>query len=170
MKLDNRKNIFKLWIRKFIEAIILTLLIIVFGFSDFFKNPVLGLHNSVYIIITVAAYLTIILSDLIKKPNYVYFSDNGDKIILRFYPVRIFNSKKSSIEIPKQSFVSWEVEKFFFGRYELIFLTGNYKTGIVRFPGVSLSAVNPEDREKIKSVLSQHAGQARKKFIPGKKR
>ncbi len=161
MKLDNRKNTFQIWLRKFLTTIALTLLVITFGFTDYFKSPVFGIDKLWYLLALLVLYVGLIVYNILLKPNFVYFTDNGDKIILRYYPTRIFNRKKNSIEIPKQSFFSWEVEKFFFGRGEVLYLHGKYKSGIAKYPGVSLSAVSRLDREKIKASLNLHA---KKKF------
>jgi len=157
MKLDNRKNIYQIWLRKFLTTVILTFLVITIGFGDYFKTPVLGIDKTWYLIALALFYIGVSVYNILLKPNFVYFSDNGDKLILRYYPARIFNQKKNSIEIPKQNFVSWETERFFFGTCEMLFLKGKYKTGVARFPGVSLSAVNSRDREKIKSTLNSYA-------------
>ncbi len=157
MKFDNRRNIYKIWIRKFLTSVILTLLVIAIGFSEYFKVPVLGVDRIYYLIALAIIYLGLILYNFILRANFVYFNDNGDKIILRYYPIRIFNRKKNSIEISKQNFVSWEIEKFFFGSFEMLYLHGKFKTGVARYPGVSLSAVNKIDREKIRVALNSYS-------------
>jgi hypothetical protein len=99
--------------------------------------------------------------NFVLRPNYVYYSDNGDKIVLRYYATRLFNNKKNSIEISKQNFISWNIEKFLFGTCEMLYLHGKFKSGVAKYPGVSLSAVKRSDREKIKASLNAFA---KKKF------
>jgi len=74
---------------------------------------------------------------------------------MRYYPIRIFNQKKHSIEIPKSRFVKYETEKYFFGMKERIFLYQKTQNGIARYPGIHLSAVDKEDIERIKKSLQQ---------------
>jgi hypothetical protein len=157
MKLDNRRQVALIWFRKFLSTLILTLLVITIGFSDYFKTPVLGIDKSWYLLALAVIYIGLLIINIVLKPHYVYFSDNADKIILRYYPTRIFNRKKNSIEIPRQNFVSWEIEKFLFGRCEMIFLHGKFKSTVARYPGVSLSAVSHKDRERIKAALNVYA-------------
>jgi hypothetical protein len=154
MKLDNRKQVAHIWFRKFLSTLILTLLVITIGFSDYFKTPVLGIDKSWYLIAVATFYIGLLVFNTALKPHYVYFSDNGDKIILRYYPTRIFNRKKNSIEIPRQNFVSWETEKFLFGTCEMLFLHGKFKSAVAKYPGVSLSALSHKDRERIKTALN----------------
>ncbi len=153
MKLDNRSNTYKVWFRKFLSTVVLMLLLILVGYTDYFKTPVLGVDKTWYLVVIGIFYIGLSMVNFLVKPNFVFFSDNGDKIVLRYYPMRIFNQKKNSIEIPKNSLVSWEIKKFLFGTCEMLFLSGRFKTGIAKYPGVSLSAVNRKDREKIKSAL-----------------
>ncbi len=155
MKFDNRKNTNKIWIQKTIVILILLILIILFGFLDYFQKPVLGLDKSVYLIALGIIYLILIIINALLKPDFVFYGDIGDKIIMRYFPIRIFNQKKHSIEIPKSRFVKYEVEKFFFGFKERIFLYQKTPNGIARYPGISLSAVDKKDIENIKKSLQQ---------------
>jgi len=156
MKFDNRKNVYMIWFRKLLLTIILLLLIILFGFSDYFKNPVFGIDNSIFLIGLGIIYIIIIILNAILQQTYVFFSDAVDKIIMRYYPIRVLNQKKSSIEIPKSKFVKYEIEKFFFGMKEKIILYQKTKDGIAHYPSISLSAVDKKDRENIKKALSQY--------------
>lgn len=153
MKIDNRKSLFYIWLSKLITTIVVALLGITFGLSDFFKTPVLGIDKTWYMTALLIVYLLYSLYNFMKRPNYVSYSDNGDKIVLRFYPVRIMNSKKNSIEIPKNHFVSWKTERFFFGMFEKLYVYAKFKSGLAKYPGISLSAVSAGDRERIKSAL-----------------
>jgi len=156
MKLDNRKNVFKIWFWKFVLTSVLLILLVIFIFSDQFKNPVLGQNKSFYLIILGVIYLFIIIINYLLKQNFVFYGDVGDKIIIRYYPVRILNQKKHSIEIPKNRFVRYETEKFFFGLKERIFLFQKTQNGIARYPGVSLSAVDKKDILQIRQALDQY--------------
>ena len=148
---------YRIWVRKFFLTLLLVLLIIIFGFSDLFKKPVLGLDKSVYLIILGVLYIIIITINALLKPDFVFYGDIGDKIILRYYPVRILNRKKHSIEIHKSKFVRYETEKFFFGLKERLYVYQRTTHGIARYPAISLSAVDKQDILKIKHSLDQHA-------------
>ena len=156
MKFDNRKNTIANWLRKLFFTILLILLIIAFGFFEYFQKPVLGLDRSVYLIGLGVFYIILISINALLKPDFVFYGDIGDKIIMRYYPIRIFNQKKHSIEIPKSKFVKYEIEKYFFGMKERIFLYQKTQNGIARYPGINLSAVDREDIERIKKSLQQY--------------
>lgn len=156
MKFDNRKNVFMIWFRKLLLTILLLLLVILFAFSDYFKNPVLGMDNSVFLIGLGIIYLILIMLNAMLGQMYVYYNDSGDKIVMRYYPVRVLNKHKHSIEIPKGKFAGFEIEKFFFGLKERIFLFQKTQKGVARYPGINLSAVDKKDRDEIKKSLSQY--------------
>ena len=156
MKFDNRNNTIKIWRRKYIFTILLLSLVIIFGFVDYFQKPVLGLDKSVFIIGLGIFYIILIIINALLKHDFVFYADVGDKIIMRYYPIRIFYRKKHSIEIPKSRFVRYEIEKYFFGMKERMFLFQKTQSGIARYPGVNLSAVDKEDIERIKKSLQQY--------------
>ncbi len=156
MKFDNRKNTYQIWLGKLLTTSIATVLVITISFTDFFKTPVLGIDKSWYFIALVILYSGLSIFSILRKPHYVFFSDSGDKIILRFYPTRIFNRKKSSIEIPKQSFFSWEVKPFLLGTCEMLYVYGKFKSRVAKYPGISLSSVSSGDREKLKAILKSY--------------
>jgi hypothetical protein len=156
MKFDNRKNMYRVWLRKFFFTALLLILIIVIGFSEYFLKPVLGLDKSVYLIALGIIYIVLIIINALLKPDFVFYGDVGDKIILRYYPIRILNAKKHSIEIPKSKLARYETEKYFFGKKERIFLYQRTQNGIARYPGINLSAVDKNDIRKIKRALDQY--------------
>jgi hypothetical protein len=146
---------YSIWLRKFFLTTVLVLMIILIGFSGTFDRPVLGLHKSVYLIALGIVYLVIITINQLLRPDYVFFNDAADKIVLRYYPIRLINQKKYSIEIHKNRFVKYETEKFFFGLKERLFVYQKTPQGIAKYPGISLSAVDKKDIQRIKNSLEQ---------------
>ena len=75
-----------------------------------------------------------------KIPYFVSYNDHGEMIVMRYYPLSLFNSKKHSIEIPKPQFVKYELKPFFFGRHQKIILYQHFRNKVVAYPPISLSA------------------------------
>jgi hypothetical protein len=46
-----------------------------------------------------------------RSYNYIYFNDDSDKIVLRYFSPNIFTSKKNSIEMPK-GYLGYELQSF----------------------------------------------------------
>ncbi len=154
MKIENKKETYRIWLQKFVATVIFTPLVIVFSFSRFFNEPFLGLERPWLIIIITFLYLSVIVYHHLRNPFYVNYSDKGEKIQIRYYPVRAFNQKKRSIVIPKDKFVRYEIVRSFLG--EKLFLFQHFRKGIGKYPAVSLSGLNSSDREKLKNSLDEY--------------
>jgi hypothetical protein len=155
MKLDNKQNTYRIWIRRLIMAISFTVLIIIILLTTWFDNPDGELTKYHLIIAIAVVYFIISLFNYLRNPYFLFFSDGGEMLILRYYPLSIFNNKKNSIEIPKKQFQKFEIKKFFFGMDEKLIVIQNYRNKIAKYPPISLSAVSKSDRERIKSALQK---------------
>ena len=154
MKFDNKKNTYNIWLYKFIATVVLSPLIIVFSFATYFKHPFLGIDRGLWVGFFALLYLTVILYHRLRKPNYILYSDNGNKITLRYFPVKAFNHKKHSIEIPKNKFVKFEI--IYASKYNSLVLYQNFKSGIGKYPPISLSALSKKDVSRLKRSLTQY--------------
>ncbi|MEA3462755.1 MAG: hypothetical protein U9R49_12790, partial [Bacteroidota bacterium] len=92
-----------------------------------------------------------------KRPYYVSYNDQGEMIVVRYYPVSMFTSRKNSIEIPKKQFVKYELKPFFFKTQHWLILAQNFRGKEAQYPKISLSAMEKEDREKILGSLSKYS-------------
>ena len=87
--------------------------------------------------------------------NYIYFSNETDKIILRYYPIKFFTKDFRSIEISKSSFRDFEEKKSFLGKKHDIILFQLTKKGIAKYPKISLSALNKKQKRDLTDTLTQ---------------
>ena len=101
-------------------TIVFTLAIIVLIFLPWFDNPDLWFTEFHAMILLRSSTWQSASYNTMKIPYFVSYNDHGDMIVMRYYPLSLFNSKKNSIEIPKQQFVKYELKPFFFGRYQKI--------------------------------------------------
>ncbi len=159
VKFQNRRNTMSIWVNKFIMTLIFTILIVFTGFTKWFNEPVLGIERMYWVIIIVLFWLLMVTLQSLRRPCYIYFEDAGDKLIIRYYPLKIMNRKKNSYEIPKKDFLKFTTEKFFLGKYEKLILYQRFRKGVAKYPPISLSAVNKKDIAKIKTLLAQYVQQ-----------
>ena len=158
MIIDNKKTIYGIWLRKMIVTIIFTLSII--GVLFFTSIPDDAAFGRYHIVITISAVFIIYSAiGILRKPYYFYFNDKKDVLIFRYYPVALFNSRKNTMQIPKQHFSKFETNTFFFGLEENLILFQNYRNKVAKYPPISLSAVSKEDRKKLKLALEKHSQQ-----------
>ncbi len=156
MKVDNQKNTYRIWVRRLITAIVFTLAIVVLIFIPWFDNPDLWITEYHLMIFIAVLYVVISVLNTLKTPYYVSYSDHGEMIVMRYYPLSLFNSKKNSIEIPKPQFVKYELKPFFFGRFQKIILYQNFRNKVVPYPPISLSALEEDDRNRIIASLQKY--------------
>ena len=156
MKIDNQKNTYRIWIRRLTMTIGFTLAIIILIFIPWFDQPDLRLSEFHAMIFLAAVYVVISIFNTMKVPYFVSYNDHGDVIVMRYYPLSLFNSKKNSIEIPKQQFVKYELKPFFFGRYQKIILFQHFRNKVVGYPPISLSALDEEDKSRILASLQKY--------------
>ncbi|MBE0653380.1 MAG: hypothetical protein IH594_06255 [Bacteroidales bacterium] len=154
MKIENKRGTYRIWLQKFIAAVIFTPLVLVFSFSRYFDKPFIGLERAWLIVLITLLYLVVIVYHHLLNPYYIFFSDHGENLVLKFYPVRAFNQKKNSIQIPKSKFVKFEIEKTTFG--ERIILYQQNRNGIAKYPPVSLTGLDEKDIKNLKSALARY--------------
>ena len=156
MRIDNQKNTYRIWLRRLIIAIVFTLAIVVLILIPWFDSPDLWLTEYHLIIFIALLYVAINIINSRRFPYFVSYSDHGEMIVMRYYPLSLFNSKKHSIEIPKQQFVKYELKPFFFGRHQRIILYQHFRNKVVAYPPISLSALEEDDRNRIIASLQKY--------------
>jgi hypothetical protein len=161
MKIDNQRNTYKIWLRRLIMAVVFTLVIIVLIFLPWFDREDVQVSEYYLMIAVAIIYVGINVINSRRSPYFISYSDHGEMIIMRYYPLNLFNSRKNSIEIPKIQFVKYELRPFFFGRHHRIVLYQHFRNKVVSYPPISLSAVDEEDTKRILASLQKYMGEPR---------
>jgi hypothetical protein len=159
MKIDNQKNIYRIWLRKMMFTIFFTAAIVAIVFLNIFDQPDAPITKYHLVIAISLVFIVISIIGYLRNPYYFYFDDTNDVLVFRYYPVGLFNSRKNSIQIPKQHFVKFETKKFFLGMEEKLILHQLYRKKVAKYNPISLSAVDKADREKLKAVLARYSSQ-----------
>ena len=156
MKIDNKRNTYRIWISRLVMTVVFALLIVVLIFVPWFENPDAQFSKYHIIILIAAIYLGINVINYLKKPYFISYSDQGEKIILRYYPVSMFTSRKNSIEIPKQQFVKYDLQAFLLKTQHYLILHQNFRGKVAKYPRISLSALDKQDRENMLQSLDKY--------------
>jgi len=109
------------------------------------------------IILISSVYLLINLVNYLKRPYFVSYNDQGEMIVVRYYPISMFTSRKNSIEIPKKQFVKYELQPFLFRTQHKLVLIQNFRGKEAKYAPISLSALEKEDRRKLIQSLEKYA-------------
>jgi len=156
MKVDNQRNTYRIWLSRLVMTIVFTLAIIIILFLPWFDKEDSAITKYHAIIFIALVYILINLVNYLKRPYFVAYSDQGEKIVMRYYPLSLFTSRKNSIEIPKSQFVRYEIKPFLFRTQQWVILYQHFRTKEAKYPPISLSAVDKADREQILSSLEKH--------------
>ena len=88
--------------------------------------------------------------------QFIEFSDENNRIVLRFYKAVSFGSPRfNEIEFPHQILKKVFFDNSIFGKMSDVTLVVKTKRGVADYPSVSLSAVNFKDRQKIAHSLNK---------------
>ncbi len=156
MVLQNRKTAIMVRFRTFILTIIFVSLLIVIYTTSLLDAPLFGLDKNYIAAILTGIYVLILLFQYFLNLCYIFYSDEGVNLILRFYSLRIFSSKKNSIEIPKNSFARFEVKKSSLGLKRNLYLYQKMRSGVAKYPPIPITSLTKEERVAIHDSLSRH--------------
>jgi hypothetical protein len=102
-----------------------------------------------------AIYVVLIVLNLARENNFIIYKETDDRIIMRYYPLHPFHDKFKSIEISKQTFSHFELEKRNLGLREDLYLFQISAKGLAKYPGISLSALSKQQRSEVLASLSK---------------
>jgi len=146
MRISNRKTATKYKRIFFLVSIVITFVTLALFLLDFtiFGLAGVGVFSLWYLYFHVADY------------QFIEYSDENGKILLRYFKIISFGSKSyHSIDFPQNIIQNAHFEDSFFGKLsDLTFLVRTQR-GIAEYPSVSLSALSFEERKKMQDSLYQ---------------
>ena len=156
MTFDNSKTIIGLRIKLFGATVTILAYIVLTYIAEIIKYPMLGMSDTIWTLILVGLYFVYALLPMYLNYQYIYFSDDGENIVIRYFTAGIIGGRKNSIEINKKGFSGYKTESRFFGLIQSITLYQKYKESIAKYPPVYISALSKEERSKIFRTLNQY--------------
>ena len=160
MELDNQRNTYRVWLSRLVMSVVFALIILAIVFLPWFDESKFWLTKYHVAIFISAVYILVNWINYMKRPYYVSYNDQGEMLVVRYYPVSMFTSKKNSIEIPKKQFVKYELKPFFLKSQHYLILYQNFREKVVPFPRISLSAMDKQDREKMLKSLDKYSSKS----------
>jgi hypothetical protein len=85
--------------------------------------------------------------------TYFYFSNNNRNLIFRFYSLRNFYGKAKTIELPKLSFIKYDITIDFFDKRESLILYQQTGKGIAKYPPIPLTLLSKNQKTELKRAL-----------------
>ncbi len=154
MTFNNSKTIIGFRLKLFIATIILIAYFLLAYVAKLIKFPLLGMGDNFWTILLVACYVVLLFLPMILNYQYIYFSDDGDKIIFRYYTSGIISGSKNSVEIDKKTFTYYKVEKRLLGLVQSIILFQRLEEGVAKYPPIYISSLKKEESNKIYRSLN----------------
>jgi len=155
MEIDIQRTILKKNLRAFILAIIFVVFVSLLLITYIYEDQLFGLTKYHLAIIFASIYVLYMVFNTLRQFHYIYFSDAGERIVLRYFPMGAFTHKKNSIEIGKKEFVGYEIKKQLFGLREKLILKAKTGKGLAKYPPVSITALTKKEKESLFRVLDR---------------
>lgn len=142
MQIDSKQKVINIQLRRLLTlvgAIGIALGIILLGQLP---KTFLGLNKYHWAIVIAIIYALTVIYDKIWEYTYLFYSDETDHIILRYFSLTYFNKKKQSIEIPKSEFTSFILKESLWGFKKKVILRRFFKNVEAKYPAISLTILN----------------------------
>ena len=156
MIIDLQRTVIRMQLRRFVVLIIFVLLILASMFMLSLQQRYFGMTKYQVALIFGLIYLLIMSVEAMFELYYIYFSDEGDLIIFRYFSTGYFNRKKQVIQIPKKSFSGYEITDSILGLKKKITLKQRLKTSVVQYPPVSITLLNEKQRTQLTETLDKY--------------
>ena len=158
MEIENQKKTIFINKMRYITVIAFIVLLVVMLTTDMIKGEFLGLTRYHWAILLSLIYLGQNVFEYLKDYNYIYFIDAENKMLFRYIPLSPFKSKRYSIEIHKNEFHGYKINRSSVLKKELILFVKTPQ-GIAKYPPISISALNETEFNKLKKALNQNLSQ-----------
>ena len=155
MVINNQKQAVSLKIQKTLALLILVIAIGLIYFTNILAHGAFGFNMDQIAGFIVGLFILYFLYHILRKHNYIYYSDTGNKFILRYFSLRPVADKKKSIEFNKKELHKFELRRSLLGFNENIIIYRQTPKGVAKYPPVSLTALNKADKEKMMASLQR---------------
>ncbi|MCK4746762.1 MAG: hypothetical protein KAT15_07005 [Bacteroidales bacterium] len=156
MIFENKKTTIRIYLRKMVIASVTVIMLTGIMVSGWFERDVLGISKYLWVIIVTLVYLTLIIISRLRRLNFFYFSDDGDKILIRYYPIHPLVQKKKAIQIPKIGFAGYEIKSSMFGLKKVILLQQKVKGSVAKYPPIGITALNRKESDLLRKHLDKY--------------
>ena len=142
MVIDNSKEVIKDRKLLYIMLAIFIMLTSTIMLAEIFDEAVFGVSRELYALGIAGIYLLINIYRFALNLNYIYYTDAGGKILLKYYSLRPFMQSRKTIEIPRGTLVKFKIRKSLLGQKKAVVLYQKIKNKTARYPEISLSALS----------------------------
>ncbi|HEX2919815.1 MAG TPA: hypothetical protein VHO50_01490 [Bacteroidales bacterium] len=157
MTFDNSKTIIGFRIKIFILTVIFLAYLILAYFAELIPFPLLGLDDAYWTLMLSVIWVTAALLPMILNFQFVFFSDDTENIVFRYFNAGIFGGKKNAVEIDKRLFAGYTTEKKMFGQMISITLYQKFNDGVAKYPPIYISALSKQEKMRLFKILNTYS-------------
>ncbi len=154
MTIENQKTVIRIFLKKMFIAIITVVIIVAMLATSWFKPKLLGIAQYQWIILVTAIYFLLVVGSWLRGLNYFYFNDKGDKLIIRYYPIRTLGRKKRAVQIPKTALAKYEIIKTNLGLKKVLILYQHVKKNVAKYPSIGITSLTRDELSLLEQQLS----------------
>jgi hypothetical protein len=156
MTIDNQKTVIRIFLRKMLIAIITVVLIVSILATKWFTPELLGITQYQWVILVAAIYILLVIGSWLRGLNYFYFDDSGDKIIIRYYPIRPLGRSKKAVQIHKTALAKYEILRSNLGLKRVLILHQYIKKNVAKYPPIGITSLTQQELSLLKQHLSRY--------------
>jgi len=142
MQLNNKPFILQQNILQFIILLIYATLMVVIVFTDTFEMLFVSKNMVTLAVVLSLVYLAFLMYNYLIDYNYLSFSDDENKYIFHFISSRPMNKKPKAIEVLKNKFEGYKIERTLFGRKTEIIISVKTQHGVAKYPPINISGLS----------------------------
>jgi hypothetical protein len=165
MTFDNSKTIISLRIRLFTATVLLLAYFVLTYFAELIKYPLLGISDTLWTILLISLYFILAFYPMVLNYQYVYYSDEGDTIVFRYFYAGIVGGRKNSVKIYKNNFAGYKTECKYFELMQSVTLFQQLKEGVAKYPPIYISNLTRDEKAKVLNSLYLHTPKEAKENI-----
>lgn len=155
MQLENSNKSVKINKIRYLAIISFIVIVIVLATTDLIREEFLGLNKYHWAVIVTLLYILENIYEYLKDFNYIYYSDEGEKIIFRYVSLRPFQNKRYSIEMNKSNFIGYKVVRSPLNFKQKIIFYVKTPSGSAKYPPVSITGLSNDQFNSLKHALNQ---------------
>lgn len=156
MTFNNSKTIIGMRIKLFTATVLVLIYMVLVYVAKLIKFPVFGMNDNIVTPIIIGIYMLYVIYPLILNYQYISYSDEGEKLVFRYFTSGIVGGKKNSIEINKSVFAGYKREKKLFGLIQTITIFHQLPQGVAKYPPIYISILTGKEKAGILHSLFQH--------------
>ena len=157
MEIENTRKSVLISKMKYISVIAFIVVVIVLLTTELIRDSFLGMNKYHWAIIVTLLYILEIVYEYVKEFNYIYFNDEGEKLLFRYISLKPFHNKRFSIEMDKTQFQGYKILRSAMNLRQKIIFFVKTPQGTAKYPPVSITALNDDEFNTLKSALNQYA-------------